>query len=407
MKGKRLTLQASGSSYFQGFECETCGSTMVIASEANSPYCAFCQASLKKGTPVSRAELTASPEKPLMYVTCVSCDTVYAAEGTDETAEELAASKYCVNCSGDSLVACDSKGEALAADDEDDEDEGDKASLTGSDDGDNADNAEGDDDGVKDALDQGVTADDEDEQYSELDASTHDDLQWSALDTAEGEQTAMIASSRKTGNPIALFRKAHAPTAMQPLFAQSLFVSAFNEVAGNEGLATAIKAFGGNYFSEKVLTASDIEEAALSNMENTAIPRLLDCCQMAVEGGVKGIYPDVYNSLQRSMVNELIASGVDSERAQRAVASTFATHGSELFGTIVAKAMDLFVKPETARMEAKALIMQASSSVLTADPKHAQIKAAMEKPVLDFGVLSMTAAAASVTDMKALRHELF
>ena len=402
---KRLTLQASGNSYFQGYECEHCGSAQVIASESKTPYCAFCQASLNKGTPVSRAELTASPEKELSYIKCVSCDTVFAVEGADETAEETAASKYCVDCAGDSLVACDSTGAVLESSDDTQEE---------SKDGELSDNADED---VKDALEDGIVTDSEatdseeskDDTYSELDASTHDDLQWSALDTTEGEQTAMIASSKKTGNPIALFRKAASPTAMQPLFAQSLFVSAFNEVAGNDGLATAIKAFGGSYFSEKVLTASDIEKAALANMETTAIPRLIDCCQMAVEGGVKGIYPDVYNSLQRSMVNELVASGVDVERANNAVANTFATHGSDLFGTIVAKAMDLFVKPEASRLEAKALIMQASGAA-PVNTKQAQIRAAMEKPVLDFGVLSKghpLTASAKNPDIANLRRELF
>lgn len=396
---KYLTLQANGSSNFQEYECQHCGSTMVIASNVASPYCAYCQSPLEEGTPISRSELTASRGRNLSYVKCVSCDTVFAAN-SEESAEELAASKYCVNCAGDSLVACDSEGTTL-------EDESVPESTTEED---TMDDTLNDNEDVKDNLEAGISEDrssyEDEDTYSELDASTHEDLQWSALDTSEGEQTAMIASSKKTGNPIAIFHKKNAPSSMQALFAQTLFVSSFNEVANTDGLAMAIKAFGGNYFSKKVLTAADIEKAALSNMQATAIPKLIDCCQIAVEGGVKGIYPDVYSTLQKSIVNELVASGVDADRANAAVASTFTTHGSELFGTIVAKAMDLFVKPETARIEAKGLIMQASSSVAPISIEQTKIREAMEKPTIDFGVLNMTASANN-SDAERLRRELF
>lgn len=399
---KRLTIQASGSSYFQGYKCEHCGSAMVIASSSKSPHCAFCGSDLNKGQPVSRAELTASPGKELAYVKCVSCETVFAADGTDETAEELAASKYCPDCAGDALVACDKAGIPIEGSDDSEDCDDDGLGADNLDDG----GDEGDDegDGEPEKNPDSVLSD-----YTELDASSHSDLQWSAVDTTEGPETAMIAASMKTGNPIAIFRKANAPSSMQPLFAQALFVSAFNEVAQNEGLATAVKSFGGNYFSEKALSAADIEKAALTNLQASAIPRLIDCCQIAVEGGTKGIYPDVYSAMQRSLVNELVASGIDSERANSAVASTFAIHGSDLFGTIMAKAMELFTKPDVARVEAKALI-QASASSLAASENFAT-RRAMEKPTPNFGVLNVTASAGGAnmtnTDLKALQKQLF
>jgi hypothetical protein len=374
---------------------------MVIASSSKSPHCAFCGSDLDKGQPVSRAELTASPGKELAYVKCVSCETVFAADGTDETAEELAASKYCPDCAGDALVACDKAGIPIEGSDDSEDCDDDGLGADNLDDG-----GDGNDmgDGEPEKNPDSVLSD-----YTELDASSHSDLQWSAVDTTEGPETAMIAASMKTGNPIAIFRKANAPSSMQPLFAQALFVSAFNEVAQNEGLATAVKSFGGNYFSEKALSAADIEKAALTNLQASAIPRLIDCCQIAVEGGTKGIYPDVYSAMQRSLVNELVASGIDSERANSAVASTFAIHGSDLFGTIMAKAMELFTKPDVARVEAKALI-QASASSLAASENFAT-RRAMEKPTPNFGVLNVTASAggANMTnaDLKALQKQLF
>lgn len=397
----KITIQASGcSSSFRQYECKECGSTMVIASDSNSPFCACCRAPLKEGEPVSRSEITASAGDSTGYVKCASCDAVYAVR-SDESSEEFALSKYCVQCSCDSLLACSKDGETLTASEYMDDgmnDEQDNLMASPPYGGD--DNSD-----IKEGLETGILNTD-DSDYSELDASSFEDLQWSAVDTSEGEQTAMIASSNKTGNPIAIFRKKNAPTSMQPLFAQSLFVSAFNEVASTEGTANAIKAFGGSYFSEKALTAEDIEKAALSKLESSAIPRLIDCCQIAVEGGVKGIYTDVYASLQKSIVNELVASGVDAERANHAVASTFAIHGSELFGSIMAKAMDLFVKPETVRAEAKALIMQAST-IVPPNPKQAEIRASMEKPVIDFGILQMNASASGGKNTDALRRELF
>lgn len=409
---KRLTIQASGNSYFQSYKCEHCGSAMVLASGSKAPYCTHCCEPLEKGTPVSRAELTASPEKPLIYVKCVSCDTVFAADGTSESAEDFAASKYCPDCAGDSLVACDQAGTTLeGSDDGEGEGDGDNLDQENLDDGEGAGSGEGEGDGEgEEGKDpDSVLADNNQESdYSELDASTHADLQWSALDTDAGEATAMVAASVKTGNPIAIFRQANAPASMRPLFAQPLFVSAFNEVAEKDGMASAVKAFGGSYFSEKALSAADIEKAALTNLQATAIPRLIDCCQIAVEGGSKGIYPEVYSALHRSLVNELVASGVDSERAVTAVSNTLAVHGSDMFGTIMAKAMELFTKTDAARVEAKALIQQASGNAVLTASENFSTRQKMEKPTLNFGVLNMTAAAKpGNVDLEAMRKNLF
>lgn len=398
---KRLTLQASGENRFVGYECERCGSHQVLACDSNTPYCAYCGEQLNGGEAVSRAEITASPGKEPIYVKCVSCDSVYAVDGTEETAAEVAASKYCPVCAGDSLIACTAGGEACDGKDCNDDPANDPKYM----------------DGPKDELgkpveddkplDDGIALPQQETDYTEMDASTHEDLQWNAVDTSEGELTAMIAASVKTGNPVAIFHKKNAPETMQPLFAQTLFVSAFNEVAQNEGMASAIKAFGGSYFNAKVLTAADIEQAALAKMEATAIPKLVDCCQIAVEGGTKGIYPDVYTTLQSSIVNELVASGIDSERATQAVANTFAIHGSDLFGTIMAKAMELFTKPDTVRAEAKALIMQASVNVPSGIKEQNEVRKAMEKPTPNFGITTITASTRSKDELKALRRELF
>ncbi len=408
---KRLTIQASGNSYFQSYKCDHCGSAMVLASGSKAPYCTHCCQPLEKGTPVSRAELTASPEKPLIYVKCVSCDTVFAADGTSETAEDFAASKYCPDCAGDSLVACDQTGATLEGGDDGEDGDGDGDGL----DPENMDDGEGSEDGDGDGEGKdpdSVLADNGDGEggsdYSELDASTHADLQWSALDTNAGEATAMVAASIHTGNPIAIFRKENAPTSMQPLFAQPLFVSAFSEVAEKEGMASAVKAFGGSYFSEKALTPADIEQAALAKLQATAIPRLIDCCQIAVEGGSKGIYPEVYSALHRSLVNELVASGVDSERAVSAVSNTLSVHGSDMFGTIMAKAMELFTKTDAARVEAKALIQQASGSAVLTASENFNTRKKMEKPTLNFGVLNVTASAKpGGVDLDTMRKNLF
>lgn len=406
---KRLTIQASGNSYFQSYKCNHCGSAMVLASGSKAPYCTHCCQPLEKGTPVSRAELTASLEKPLIYVKCVSCDTVFAADGTDETADDFAASKYCPDCAGDSLVACDQAGTTLEGGDDGEGYDGEGYDGECGLDPENLDDGDDMEEGNGGKDPDSVLADNEpDSDYSELDASTHVDLQWSALDTNAGEATAMVAASIHTGNPIAIFRKENAPTSMQPLFAQPLFVSAFSEVAEKEGMASAVKAFGGSYFSEKALSPADIEQAALTKLQATAIPRLIDCCQIAVEGGSKGIYPEVYSALHRSLVNELVASGVDSERAVTAVSNTLAVHGSDMFGTIMAKAMELFTKTDAARVEAKALIKQASgNAVLTASENFAT-KQKMEKPTLNFGVLNMTASAKpGGVDLDTMRKTLF
>lgn len=406
---KRLTLQASGNSYFQGFECEHCGSHQVLATESTNPYCACCGNQLGKGTPVSRAEITASTETPT-YVKCVACNTVFAVDGTEDTGAEVAAKTYCPECAGDSLVECNASGEAVENPDPDVDEPGEDNSPESSSEDDDQKKT---DEQLDDSIAQPETGSDFDENQAELvEASTAADLQWNAIDTDKGEMTAMIASSVKTGNPIAIFRKENAPDSMQPLFAQSLFISAFNEVAKDDGLAEAIKAFGGTFYTPKLFTAQDMEKSALKRMETTAIPRLIDCCQMAVEGGCKGIYPDVYSSLQKSIVNELIASGVDSERATQAVSNTFSIHGSELFGTIMVKAMELFTKPETVRAEAKALIMQASTAIpsATISKEQAEIKAALEKPTFDPGVMNITGSAfnnPSADQLKALRRELF
>lgn len=399
---KLLTLQASGENNFTKYECEACGSHMVLACNSATPYCAVCSEELTKGDPVSEVEITASQGNDPIYVKCVSCDAVFSVKGTDENADEVAAGKYCPQCAGDSLIACNASGEACNPED-------------GKDCSPESDPSYQDDNKPEDKkedkkLDEDITMNKENKESDdniELDASSYEDLQWSAMDTSEGSNTVMIAASVKTGNPLAIFHKKNAPTNLQPLFAESLFVSAFNEVARNDGMPAAIKAFGGAYFNDKMFTALDMEKAALAKMQATAIPKLIDCCQMAVEGGTKGIYPDVYNTLQSSIVNELVASGIDTERATNAVATTFAVHGSDLFGTIMMKAMELFTKPDTVREEAKTMIMQASVNVPSALKEQNEIKQRMEKPTPDFGIVKITAGVQSKDDLKKLMRELF
>lgn len=408
MAKKPITLQAGSESRFFEYACQLCGNTMRIASsEEHAPHCSFCGEELANGIPVKQQSLTAGVASDVHYIKCHACDTVTAVSETEQPVDEIAQSTFCVNCGSEDLVASDEEGTPVAEEPVDlPEDDADAPAAS--------DAQEEAEEVTQTALEgdelpeDGSAISDAPSEEESLEAS---DLQWNCVDAEDtGENGTLIATSRKSGMPVFTFKVNDAPAELKSLFATATFVNAFNDMSKKDGLHNAVKAFGGVAFNKHdMATVLDLEAMAYNKMATTALPRFIDCCQMAVEGGLKGIYTNVANILKDTMVNELVASGVPSDRANRAVTNALALHGSTVFGTIISKATDLFNKPEKLRQEAKSMIMEADGpAIQPVDEETVKVQEAMNKPTFTASVKGTTiTASVSNNDVDAMRRNLF
>jgi hypothetical protein len=394
---------------------------MLAAVATESPHCLFCGDLLSKGILTSSSALTASAETA-QGVKCTSCDTTMRFFNTNKLAEDLALSTYCITCGGEALET--DEFEDTAPPKEEFEDESSSGLTAEAEDSSGfPDIGEEDDDTFDDDASKSAMEESEDatKEALEGEATNNSDgskivakpitaksLQWSVLDNEDSPDGTLIAASDK-GIPVFMFRKKNAPEGMQGLFASAAFVSAFNQVAEDRSLQDAVKAFGGQTFkSEDIMSSIDLEAMALNRLQATAIPKLIDCCQMAVEGGAKGIYSEVTSAIQDSLTSELIASGIPLDRARTAVNNAFALNGSALFGAIIAKAMELFNKSDKVRQEAKAMITSAVGPTFQPyDVDQLKVRAALDKPDLVVTPAVSLTASTYTPDLLALRRELF
>lgn len=394
MKEKPIIIQTASGKSHRFHSCKHCGSELIASVGQSNPHCFYCGEIMGKGSKISdkvALKATANIDEDAELIKCSSCEEVMKVAETDSTAEEMSASSYCVFCGSQDLEAVDSDLEASDSDNKDEDDF--TASNGDEEDFEDLESAsqkmqEQTEKDVQEAL-EGEASDLNGEGEEDLDAGCKkeikaEDLQWSAVEDEEnGENGTLIASSSKTGLPVFVFHKNTAPKGMQPLFASTSFVNAFLQTAETKSLPDAVKSFGGKVLQANALSPVEMERMALNRLQATAMPKFVECCQMAVEGGTKGLYNDVHASITECLISELIAASIPRDRAERAVNNAFALHGSSLFGTLIAKAMDLYNKPEAQRLEAKAMITGASGPTFQAyDQAQLEVQAALHKQEL-------------------------
>lgn len=400
----------SSKSALAKFSCTACGNS-ILGSKNEITICPHCGEKFEgEGTQVKANVLAGVNQTDKAEITCTDCGAKLGIANANRTCSELSASLYCPICGGASL--CEAS-ECNSADDSEDGTDpfSDAACTDGSCDEVNADDqsdddANDDDSVVDDDVIDNRATDTEDDVKSSLDDT--DDLQWKSVNDAEnGPDGTLVAFSAKTGNPMYVFKRNKCSADIQSIFGTTSMISGFKHIAKTEGVGSAVSKFGGSIFSNKVLTPAYIESLAQARINDSVLPRLIECMALATEGGIKGIYPDINKELRDNMMNELIGSGIPRERVEACVSSVLGNNATTLYASILAKAVALLKKPQPVFEETKAMICAANTGSFTAeDAEHHKVRAALNASsmrLLDPSVTEITSSVKddSVTELKS------
>jgi predicted RNA-binding Zn-ribbon protein involved in translation (DUF1610 family) len=406
---KTLVITANSSeSALAKFSCTACGNS-VLGSKNEITTCPHCGEKFEgEGQRIKANVLAGVDQTEKAEITCTDCGAKLGISNANRTCSELSASLYCPICGGASLCEsseCNSS-ECNSAEGEGSDPFTDAACADGSCDEVNGEDESDDDSVVDDDVIDNRATDTEDDVKSSLDDS--DDLQWKSVNDAEnGPDGTLVAFSAKTGNPMYVFKRSKCSADIQSIFGTNSMISGFKHIAKTEGVGSAVSKFGGSIFSNKVLTPAYIESLAQARINNSVLPRLIECMALATEGGIKGIYPDINKELRDSMMNELIGSGIPRERVEACVSSILGNNATTLYASILAKAVALLKKPQPVFEETKAMICAANTGSFTAeDAEHHKVRAALNASsmrLLDPSVAEITSSVKddSVTELKS------
>lgn len=289
-------------------KCDSCGENVALS--ANDSYCPKCSEAIEltQGT-----QLSASVSKLEASLKCGSCDQILYTNAAD--AQIAANSSFCPVCGSADVE------EANPSDLEEDYDE---------------------------------DMDVEEEVEEKLASSTLD------------LEAAFIASPESwmffdNGTPLFKLEKSKLDASCHAFFASDRFIHAFQARASETSLARAIKEFNGEILKADALTTDQVEDLALEKFQSSVLPKFLDCIAIAIEGAVKGVFPEVGNDLKAGFYDEMVARGMTKGKAIEAIEAAFSGSGKQVFSSVIAKAMELFNKPEPVQNEIKAMLQKSGT----------------------------------------------
>lgn len=363
---KDLVIVANASKPLGKFHCDKCGNSVIATKEviANCPYCG---SEFESEASTVKAGLTASLTSDEAFsVVCGDCSAKLNVYNSDNDAVDFSATRYCPVCGGSDLdendtpeeTKPDKKSEQPVKDSEKNKEEEEDFTQAACKDG-SCDEIKSQEesiqevqDDVRETLDSGNTADIDEE-----------DLQWKAVDDEEnGKNGTLIAFSAKSGNPLFVFRRKNCSDDLKDVFATSIMVQAFNQIARNDGIGTAVKKFGGNtYNTKEVMNSNYIDSLVTAKVNSEFIPKFIECMALVVDGAVKGVYPEIRRDIVDAMSNDLVGAGLPKDRVDAAVVATFGNGGTTVYASILAKAVELMRKTPEAYNEAKSMIASAQA----------------------------------------------
>ena len=338
--------------------CDDCENTLLAAS--TDKFCGICGGKDFSNLKQASAAMTASVHKPQdLGLYCGDCKSkIYSS--VDDDAYEAAQTTYCVVC-GSTEVEVDEDVD----------------------------------------LDKGPldTEDDVEEDVKEK-------LESVDLDTMEAT---LLSSPQDNwmlfhgGTPIIRLKKS-IQAVDSKMFSSPTFFTAFKNRAGEIGLLAATKEFGGEILDHhKVIQNNDVEKMVYDRMQATVLPKLLDCINIAIEGAVKNVYPELNTELKAEFFNELSARNIPDPMT--VVESAFQSCGTKVFTGIVAKAMQLYNKAEPIREELKSTILATpgvkSDQVQEADIDSVEIAAKLENGNFPLKDTFQPVAASALNDMRS------
>lgn len=402
MSKKTIMVSSSDSGPLSVYKCKPtaggCGHTFVAS--ADDSYCPFCDMPIKsEGTPLT-AEMKASAESDdtKVELVCAGCNRHIFVGSTEESAQALCVSLYCPFCGsaeidpleevkaaeccagkgcgyGGGGNAIDEKGNIVTLGGEDGDDtafedtdtEGglltdpplDQSALAG---GKSA--CQGGEDGIDPAAIEQNTAETEDDVKDALDEEALASLQMVSM--SAGADSVILACN-KNAEPLFMLRKSKVHASAQPIFGTESFYSVFQDRAQTVGLFAAVNEFNGEIFkAAKFATKTDMQAMAQNFMQKYEMPKFMDCLATALEGSVKGLFPEAVNQLKASFYDELKArTNAPDDTVIQAIEAAVSTGGLPFFTAVVAKTVELMKKPEAGYSEVKAMV-QASKVMTTA-----------------------------------------
>lgn len=381
--------------------CANCGNVTLGSKDAvtDCPYCG--EQFEQDGSPVKTSVAASLSNKESFNVECTECKATMSVYNSDHNAISFALARFCPCCGESALDAPDnaedtddsdnpqadttntdtSTNDASNSDnsDEDSNDSGfnndacsdsdcEEVNSCTDENASNSDNSDNEDDsGDLAANKEQAILDTQKDVQEALDNSdpdeeiTEESLQWKTLnDDTNGQNGTLMAFSASTGNPLFVFRKEDCSDDVKSIFGSSMMISAFNQIAAKDGIGMAVKKLGGRTFSNRqLLTSNFIDSMVSAKVKSEVLPKLIECMALAVDGALKGVYPQLRKDIADGMTNELIGSGLPRERVTAALASALGNGGMTVFASIIKHAVDLMKKSEPAYNEAKSMIASA------------------------------------------------
>lgn len=320
------------------FEARCTGCEATIIAGTIDKFCPFCFEELSLGALVKKESLRASSSTPRLL--CRVCGSkIYSDSPLAD--EELANQTYCTVC-GSSEVEVEKEGEGGEEEDRGKEGkEGIEAVETGETDEGEEETLETEEEAVKESLSSGFLG-----------------IEASLVPTPEPTWFFF-----KGGIPLFKLSRSKTLVDARPIFETDSFVDAFKQRVKDTSLTAAIKEFSGEVFNiDKVLTPLDLESLAFEKLQSQVLPKFQDCLALAVEGAVKGVYPNLNKEIKAAFFDELVARGLTQTKAISAVEAAFIAAGTDMFTALIAKATELLYKKEDMYTEIKATI-QSSGTV--------------------------------------------
>ena len=354
---KVMAIVADTSKPLLKYHCDSCENDVMIAS-SEVTCCPYCNESFTdKGVKV-KAKVTANLQSTdSLDVVCDDCGTSLSVYNTDKDAMSFCSACYCPICGGSEMQEQSVFTEDSCNDGTCDEVKGNNDEVS--------------EEEMLEAKQDAIEKTEQDVKNSlENPVISGEDLQWQAVsDEENGENGTLIAFSAKTGNPLFIFRKKDCSEDMQNLFGSSIMIQGFNRICASEGIGNAVYKFGGKAFNDKqVLNSNYVDSLVDEKLYKDVLPKFVECMALAVEGSIKGIYPEVKREIEDSMSNELQGLGLPIERVEAAIRSTMGTGGTTVYASLLAKAVELMKKPSEVFVETKAMITSALDASISSDP---------------------------------------
>lgn len=403
------------------YTCASCDA--VVKASKDDRYCPFCAEPAPDDFKTSSKQaISAEVNTDHAILVCAGCTNVIHTDYPAAKAEDVANTIFCPVCASEDVDVAteedldaedgeelddtgtdtdtDTDTELDATDDGDADDVGGDSDPREDGDSDELDTDDAELDATDDSSDVDVDVDADNGAVNEDEDSTEDAVDgMEDVDDDEGEaveqkitsedlvndmEAQLIAGS--TDNPIwYLFHKGtpifRIEASTQPqevrgtLFKQPRFVDFFKQRIRETTVAQAMKEFGAQMVEpQKLMAALDVESLAYERLQGTVLPQFTDCLDMAIQGMVRNVYPELQIELKASFYDEMTARGI--QNPEQAIDAAFSTCGTKVFQGLVAKALELFNKPTNVREELKATIMATAGvkSAVTATAEQTDLQ---------------------------------